>query len=79
MLEILYASGLRVSELVTLTRTNVNQRQGVIRVTGKGDKGRLVPTGEAALLWLERYLLKPGRYCCLREARYCFPVAWGGL
>ncbi len=56
MLEILYASGLRVSELVTLTRTNVNQRQGVIRVTGKGDKERLVPTGEAALLWLERYL-----------------------
>lgn len=55
MLEILYASGLRVTELVTLSRTNVNQRQGVIRVTGKGDKERLVPTGEAALQWLERY------------------------
>lgn len=56
MLEILYASGLRVTELVTLARTNVNQRQGVIRVTGKGDKERLVPTGEAALDWLDRYL-----------------------
>jgi integrase/recombinase XerD len=56
MLEILYASGLRVTELVTLTRTNVNQRQGVIRVIGKGDKERLVPTGEAALHWLDRYL-----------------------
>ena len=58
MLEILYASGLRVTELVTLTRTNVNQRQGVIRVIGKGDKERLVPTGEAALQWLDRYLLE---------------------
>ena len=41
MLEILYASGLRITELVTLELTNVNQRQGVIRVTGKGNKERL--------------------------------------
>jgi len=56
MLEILYASGLRITELVTLELTNVNQRQGVIRVMGKGNKERLVPTGEAALDWLARYL-----------------------
>ena len=56
MLEILYASGLRITELVTLALSNVNQRQGVIRVMGKGSKERLVPTGEAALEWLARYL-----------------------
>ena len=58
MLEVLYASGLRITELVTLQLTNVNQRQGVIRVVGKGDRERLVPTGEAALAWLARYLQK---------------------
>ena len=56
MLELLYASGLRVTELVTLELANVNQRQGVVRVMGKGGKERLVPTGEAALNWLARYL-----------------------
>ena len=56
MLEVLYASGLRITELVTLELANVNQRQGVIRVMGKGGKERLVPTGEAALDWLARYL-----------------------
>ncbi|BAP13701.1 MAG: recombinase XerD [Alcanivorax borkumensis] len=56
MLEVLYATGLRVTELVTLTQSQVNPRQGVIRVIGKGDKERLVPLGEEALHWLERYL-----------------------
>lgn len=56
MLEVLYGSGLRVSELVGLTMESVNLRQGVIRVIGKGDKERLVPIGEEALAWLERYL-----------------------
>ena len=55
MLEVLYASGLRVSELVGLTLHQVNLRQGVVRVFGKGDKERLVPLGEEALAWLERY------------------------
>jgi integrase/recombinase XerD len=56
MLEVLYATGLRVSELVSLEITAVNLRQGVLRVTGKGDKDRLVPLGEEAQNWLARYL-----------------------
>jgi integrase/recombinase XerD len=56
MLELMYACGLRVSELVTLPSTAVNLRQGVLRVTGKGSKDRLVPLGEEAQHWLQRYL-----------------------
>ena len=56
MLELMYAAGLRVSELVTLPATALNLRQGVLRVTGKGSKERLVPLGEEAQHWLERYL-----------------------
>ena len=56
MLEVLYAAGLRVSELVGLTLTQVSLRQGLVRIVGKGNKERLVPLGEEALAWLERYL-----------------------
>ena len=56
MLEILYASGLRVSELVGLKVTEVSLNEGVIRVTGKGSKTRLVPMGEEAVDWVLRYL-----------------------
>ncbi|MDP1644746.1 MAG: site-specific tyrosine recombinase XerD [Thiobacillus sp.] len=56
MLETLYATGLRVSELVGLRLTAVNLNDGVLRVTGKGNKDRLVPLGEEAVLWLRRYL-----------------------
>ena len=56
MLELMYASGLRVSELVGLPGTALNLRQGVLRVLGKGNKERLVPLGEEAQHWLERYL-----------------------
>ncbi|MBS7326768.1 MAG: site-specific tyrosine recombinase XerD [Thiopseudomonas sp.] len=56
MLEVLYATGLRVSELVGLKLDEVSLRQGVVRVMGKGSKERLVPMGEQALDWLERYL-----------------------
>ena len=56
MLEVLYACGLRVSELVALEITDLNLRQGVTRVMGKGRKERLVPMGEEALSWLHRYL-----------------------
>lgn len=56
MLELLYATGLRVSELVGLESTAINLRQGVLRVRGKGGKERLVPMGEEALGWLQRYL-----------------------
>ncbi|MFP5408422.1 MAG: site-specific tyrosine recombinase XerD [Gammaproteobacteria bacterium] len=56
MLETLYATGLRVSELVGLKLTAVNLNDGVLRVTGKGNKDRLVPLGEEAVQWLKRYL-----------------------
>ena len=56
MLELLYASGLRVSELIDLPVSQLNLRQGVLRVVGKGDKERLVPLGEEAVEWLDSYL-----------------------
>ncbi len=56
MLELLYASGLRVSELVELRVLQLNLRQGVVRTLGKGSKERLVPLGEVASDWLEHYL-----------------------
>ena len=56
MLELMYACGLRVSELVDLPATAPNLRQGVLRVTGKGGKDRLVPLGEESQHWLQRYL-----------------------
>jgi len=66
MLELMYASGLRVSELVGLELGNLNLNQGVVRIMGKGGKERLVPLGEEALTWIGRYL---------REAR---PELMGG-
>ncbi len=56
MLEVIYASGLRVSELVDLQLNQLNLRQGVVRVQGKGNKQRLVPLGDQAVDWLEKYL-----------------------
>ena len=55
MLEVLYATGLRVSELINLQTTQISMQQGVIRVIGKGNKERLVPVGEIALDWLMKY------------------------
>ena len=56
MLEVLYACGLRVTELISLTLEQVNLRQGVLRVFGKGSKERLVPLGEEAMVWVARYV-----------------------
>lgn len=69
MLELIYATGLRVSELVELRVLQLNLRQGVVRTLGKGSKERLVPIGEVAADWLEQYLsrarveLLKGREC----------------
>jgi integrase/recombinase XerD len=56
MLELLYACGLRVSELVSMTTDQASLTQGVVRLIGKGSKERLVPMGEEAVDWLQRYL-----------------------
>lgn len=56
MLELLYASGLRVSELVNIKISEVSTQDGVVRVTGKGSKTRLVPMGQEAAEWIDRYL-----------------------
>lgn len=58
MLELMYACGLRVSELVGLPATALNLRQGVLRVMGKGSKERLVPLGEESRHWLQRWLVE---------------------
>ncbi len=78
MLELLYATGLRVSELVGLRLEQVGLSQGVVRVTGKGDKERLIPLGEDAVDWLDRFL-KGTRPELLKE-RFCseiFPTRRG--
>ena len=78
MLEVLYACGLRVTELISLTLDQVNLRQGVLRVVGKGNKERLVPMGEEAVVWVERYL-RDGRQELLggRPSDVVFPSQRG--
>ncbi len=56
MLELLYAAGLRISELVNLKVTDVNLNEAVLRCRGKGDKERLIPVGKEAIKWLRRYI-----------------------
>jgi len=55
LFELLYACGLRVSEIINLTRKNIYEDQGIVRIMGKGRKERLVPVGEVALYWVRRY------------------------
>ncbi|KAF1048108.1 site-specific tyrosine recombinase XerD [Xylophilus sp.] len=78
MLELVYASGLRVSELVTLLLLNVGLAEGVLRITGKGRKERLVPFGEEAGIWLQRFLAE-GRSAILggRQSADLFVTARG--
>jgi integrase/recombinase XerD len=78
MLEMLYATGLRVSELVELKFGEINFRQGCVRIIGKGDKERLVPVGEEAMDWAERYL-NTARKGILgnRQSDYLFVTARG--
>ncbi len=56
MLELMYSSGLRVSELVSLELGQINQNLGLVRLTGKGNKERVIPVGEEALYWLKQYM-----------------------
>jgi len=79
MLELMYASGLRVSELVLLKSIELGMNEGVLRITGKGSKTRLVPFGEEARAWIERYL-KNGRAAILggRINDALFVTARGG-
>ncbi|MDO4223983.1 MAG: site-specific tyrosine recombinase XerD [Acinetobacter sp.] len=79
MLEVLYACGLRVSELLHLRLDFINLEQGYLRTLGKGDKERLVPLGENAILWLQRYLqlARPKLYRSTND--YVFLTRHGGI
>lgn len=74
MLEFLYASGLRVSELVNIALDQINLPQGVLRVCGKGNKERMVPIGEQALEWLKQYIHQARPVLLKRDhtSRYLF-------
>ena len=78
MLELLYATGLRVSELINLRQSQVNFNQGVLRIVGKGDRERLIPLGEEALRWLRDFIDGPRMEILLERQTDClFPTRRG--
>lgn len=78
MIELMYASGLRVSELVDLKLVEVGMNEGVLRIIGKGEKTRLVPFGEEARIWLERYMQDGrGQILAGKMSDYLFVTARG--
>ncbi len=78
MLEVLYATGLRVSELVNLRQNQVNLNQGVIRIVGKGNRERLIPLGEEAVRWVSDFMAGPrGEILLDRQTDYLFPTRRG--
>ena len=77
MLELLYATGLRVSELVSLTLDQINLEQGVVRVTGKGNKDRLVPIGEQAVDQIRLYLAQARLQLLKQSSDVLFPSRRG--
>ncbi len=78
MLEVLYATGLRVSELVNLRHGQVNTTQGVIRILGKGNRERLIPLGEEAMRWLKDFAQgSRGEILLERQTDYLFPTRRG--
>lgn len=78
MLELLYATGLRVSELINLRQSQVNFNQGVLRIVGKGDRERLIPLGEESQRWLQEFLDGPRMEILLeRQTDYLFPTRRG--
>lgn len=78
MLELLYACGLRVTELISLTLQQVSINQGVLRVLGKGSKERLVPMGEEAQDWLSRYLQQARHDIVKADSNLVFASSRGG-
>ncbi|MFC6052969.1 site-specific tyrosine recombinase XerD [Acinetobacter sp. Ac_877] len=79
MFEVLYACGLRVSELITLRLELINLKQGYVRIVGKGNKERLVPLGQVACDWIEQYLntARPALYKSSTD--YLFLTQHGGI
>jgi integrase/recombinase XerD len=78
MLEVLYATGLRVSELVNLRHGQINLNQGVIRILGKGNRERLIPLGEEAVRWLMEFEHGPrGEILLERQTDFLFPTRRG--
>ena len=78
MLEVLYATGLRVTELVSLKHNQVNLNQGVMRVLGKGNRERLIPLGDEAVQWLQQFMRGPRVEILLeRQTDYLFPTRRG--
>jgi integrase/recombinase XerD len=78
MLEVLYATGLRVSELINLKQSEVNLNQGVARIIGKGDRERLIPLGEESQNWLREFIAGPRTEILLeRQTDYLFPTRRG--
>ena len=77
MLELLYATGLRVTELVSLSMDELNLRQGVVRIQGKGGKERLVPMGEEAEYWIDRYFRQARALLLKQESDVVFPSKRG--
>jgi integrase/recombinase XerD len=78
MLEVLYATGLRVTELVNLKLGQVNLNQGVLRIVGKGDRERLIPLGEEAVQWVQQFLQGPRVEILLeRQTDFLFPTRRG--
>ena len=78
MLEVLYATGVRVSELINLKLSQINLNQGVLRIVGKGDRERLIPLGDEAQEWLKEFIDGPRVEILLeRQTEYLFPTRRG--
>jgi len=78
MLELLYATGLRVSELINIKQSQINFNQGVLRIVGKGDRERLIPLGEEAQRWIRDFIDGPRMEILLeRQTDYLFPTRRG--
>jgi integrase/recombinase XerD len=78
MLEVLYATGVRVSELINLKLTQINLNQGVLRIVGKGDRERLIPVGDEAQDWIREFIDGArGEILLERQTEYLFPTRRG--